>query len=136
MNTRRDRFGGMDRFFEQFDRMMGDWRDLQFDTPALGTGSGIRTERVDDAIHVLADLPGFEREMIDLRYHDEYLTISATREESDDTFARRREANERIHIPGEIDADNIAATYRNGVLEVTLPLVDSEDDVGTEIHIE
>lgn len=127
----------MDRFFEQFDRMMGDWRDFQLDAPVLGTGSGIRTERVDGAIRVLADLPGFEREMIDLRYHDEYLTISAVREEGDETVSHHREANERIHIPGEIDTNAISATYRNGVLEVTLPLLEADDeDVGTEIHIE
>lgn len=130
MNTRRDPFSGMDRFFEQFSRAMDDWG-----VDATVSGRNVRTERVEDSYRVVVDLPGFDRESIDLTFHDGDLTIDAIMDERDDVTMRRSEVHERVSIPAEIDAETITATYRNGVLEVTLPIVDATHD-GTHIDIE
>lgn len=130
MNTRRDTFGGMDRFFDQFNRAMS---DRMFDTPWMD--QTVRMERVEDTYRVVVDLPGFERESIDLTYHDDELTITATQDEHDDTTMRRSEVHERVTIPAEVDSDAITATYRNGVLEVTLPVIEVEE-TGKHIDIE
>lgn len=125
----------MEQFFDQFARMMNDWQPAG-EFRALRRDHGVRTERVEDGYRVIADLPGFEREAIDLQYHDDVLTIEATQEASDDTRTHRREFHEQITVPSEVDADAITATYRNGVLEVTLPLVEPDAEAGRHIDID
>lgn len=145
MTTRRDPFSNMDRFFEQFARNMGmapwtgrdNWSELDYGQEYQdGYDSGIRMERVEDAYRVLADLPGFDREEIDLRFRDGTLSISAVHEASDETTTRHREARERVTVPGEINVETIEASYRNGVLEVTLPLIDADDEGSIHIDVE
>lgn len=94
----------------------------------------------DDGYVVFADMPGFEKEEIDLRYEDGSLSVEASHETSEesDTVARRhtRHVHERIHVPGEIIEAEISASYRNGVLEVHLPTPESDESDGTRIDID
>lgn len=75
-----------------------------------------------DNTYVRAELPGFKREDIHVELADGYLTLQAARKASaegrDDavTFSRV------VTVPDEaVVADQIAATYEDGVLTVTLP---------------
>lgn len=117
----------MGRFFQPFGRRMDDIQTV---------GNAIRMERVDDAYRVLADLPGFEREQIDLTFDDGILTVTAEIDEQTDTRSQRRSVYERVTIPDDVHHEEITATYRNGVLEVTLPLVDPAVDETLHIDID
>ena len=121
--------------------------------PAFGTtGSGAWTgtgtatgepaatlEHEDDAYVYVMDLPGFEKSDINLGYDDDALTIDAHSdvEEGSDAVRsiRSRRVSRRVPIPTAIAEDEIAATYRNGVLEVRLPIAE-DDDGGHRIEIE
>ena len=70
-----------------------------------------------DNAYVRAELPGVNREAINLEMVDGYLTIAASRQEKDETFAYNRS----VAIPESVQADKVTATYENGVLTVTLP---------------
>lgn len=142
------KFDEMSRMFEQMDRMMNDaWTGR-----TTGDRSGVLEGRTsdgvesmtnlhenDDGLVFVMDLPGFERDEIDLVYHDGHLEISASTEiseESDTSFVRHsRSTNETVAIPGDVDVEAIEAAYRNGVLEVTLPLLEGERDVGHDIDV-
>jgi HSP20 family protein len=125
----------------------------------------------DEEYVFVADLPGFEREDIDLRFADGMLTLVAESETSDERtvgeagrgekigrgeesrpegeetrpegeeiairsqFARSRRVAERVTIPESIVEDEIAASYRNGVLEVHLPLAEPAADDESRIDI-
>ncbi|WP_246045653.1 Hsp20/alpha crystallin family protein [Halorussus ruber] len=118
----------------------------------------------DEEYVFVADLPGFEREDIDLRFSDGMLTLVAESETSDERtvgeaargekigrgeetrpegeeiairsqFARSRRVAERVTIPESIVEDEIAASYRNGVLEVHLPLAEPAADDESRIDI-
>lgn len=103
-------------------------------------GSEIRMERGEDGFVVVADIPGFETEEIDLRFDDGMLTLEATHEVSEEadglSAAHSRQVRESIRVPGDVAVDEISATYHNGVLEIRLPLESAQEDDATRIDIE
>lgn len=96
----------------------------------------------DDEIVVTADLPGFDRDDIEVRVDGGRLVVAAERDTERETDDRRYLRRERRHesvartidLPERARADDATATYRNGVLTVTVPLVVT-DDAGHRIDI-
>lgn len=74
-----------------------------------------------DSTFVRAELPGVNRDDIQVEIVDGYLTINATRKrkegEQEHSFALSRS----IQLPDAVQSDRISAAYENGVLTVTLP---------------
>ena len=60
------------------------------------------------------------------------LVLDASHETSEEgefgAMSRSRQVHESIRVPGEIVADEIEASYRNGVLEVRLPALEPEHE--------
>ena len=85
----------------------------------------------DDEIVVTADLPGFDRDDIEVRVDGGRLVVAAERDterETDDHRYLRRERRHEsvartIDLPEHARAGDADAAYRNGVLTVTIPLV-------------
>jgi HSP20 family protein len=88
----------------------------------------------DDEFVLTIELPGFDRDEMSLAWDDGVLNVSAER--VDESRGRRRTYHRRFRFPKGVDEDAIAASYRNGVLEVTLPLADEAAATGTPIPIE
>jgi HSP20 family protein len=80
------------------------------------------------------DMPGFEVGEIDLAWDDGVLNVAA--EHVDESRNRKKTYHRRFRFPKEIEEDEIAASYRNGVLEVTLPVHEADTATGTTIPIE
>lgn len=125
-----------------FDRM-----EAQFEgSTTMGTSStAVDVIEEPDAFLVNAELPGFETEDIDLSYGDGQLYLQGERSElverADDASFLRRERtatiDRTIPIPEQIDAESIEADFEAGVLTVTLPKLDPDDeDGGKPIEIE
>lgn len=74
-----------------------------------------------DNTYVRADLPGVNREDINVEMVNGYLNISASRkakgQDGEESFALTRS----VAIPEDVHADKVGAAYENGVLTVTLP---------------
>lgn len=75
-----------------------------------------------------AELPGVSTSDLELSVGDDWLELSAKREpkvpEGYTTLRRERGAYEferRIHLSKRIDADQVQATLRDGMLTITLP---------------
>ncbi|MEA5386039.1 Hsp20/alpha crystallin family protein [Haloarculaceae archaeon H-GB2-1] len=90
--------------------------------------ANLTLERTDEGYLVMADVPGFEREEIDLRFADGRLFISAAHEEAGEDSFRSRSMEESVMVSDDVLVDEIGATYRNGVLEVELPTAEPVDD--------
>jgi HSP20 family protein len=109
-----DPFGDI---FDEIERMMGD----------MGADGGFATEtHVDvqdlgDRLRLVADLPGVEKEGIDIQCDGETLTIGAVGE--------RREYDERVRLPVRVDEHSASATFNNGVLQVTFEKVEESADI-------
>lgn len=82
-----------------------------------------------DNTYVRAELPGFQRDAINVEVVDGTLTITAARKSPNVAGASTTEAQPEesftltrsITVNDEVQTDKIAAAYENGVLTVTLP---------------
>ena len=89
----------------------------------------------EDGEFVLSiEMPGFERDEIDLSWDDGRLFVSA--EHEDEARSRKRTYHRTFRMPKRIEPDQIEATYRHGVLEVTLPIEQQATQRGQPIEIE
>ena len=98
----------------------------------------------DDEFIVTVDLPGFQRDDVELRVTDHTLRIEAEREESVEEeegqylrHERRHESTKRsVRLPEEVDKEGVQARMKNGVLTITLPKTEVEESRAIEIEAE
>lgn len=98
-----------------------------FDTNNKGMNCDIYEK--DGMYHVEMDVPGFKKNEIKIECHKGTLTISAKKEynkeehEGKKFIRRERRYNtlERSFYLGDIDDENIHASYNDGTLSVTVP---------------
>lgn len=100
---------------------------------ANGTENSYELYEEDDQFVLTIDLPGYEPEEISLRWYDGRLNVSA--EHVDDERGRREQTHRTFRMPKDVLDDDIEASYRNGVLEITLP-IEGEFTAGKQIPIE
>lgn len=80
-----------------------------------------------EAFHVRAEIAGINRDKLDISVAGDVLTLKAERdaEESEGSYHRRERTwdrfNRSLTLPDTVDVDNVAATYKDGILEITLP---------------
>lgn len=85
----------------------------------------------DAAIHVSAELPGVNQDEIDVEIHADTLRVSgekkderAVNDHNFHTVERRFGRFERtITLPTEVDSQHVEATFKDGVLSISLPKV-------------
>ncbi|WP_458208208.1 Hsp20/alpha crystallin family protein [Haladaptatus sp. NG-SE-30] len=123
-------FEEMDRMFDQMRSRMG---GLGESRPFGSRETHMNLSERDGEFVLAADLPGFEKDEIELSFYDGVLTVSANHEVTGDEFARSRKVSERVTLPKTVEKEKITASYRNGVLEVRLPI---EEEAEAENHIE
>jgi len=106
-------------------------------------GLAVDVEDAGDSFVVTADLPGFEKEDIDLTLRDDALAIEAEHEEEaggeEERYVRRerskRSMKRSVSLPESVDEEGVSASFKNGVLTVTLPKAGVAES-GTSIDIE
>ena len=89
----------------------------------------IETFRRDGNLVVRADLPGLTKDNVTIETDDDMLIITGersdeTRDERDDFYRSERTYGRffrAIQLPDGVDAEKIEATFKDGVLEVTVP---------------
>lgn len=124
--------------FEEFDRLFENMYHSMRAMPWAATGeraggfeygSGtVRMDRTEEGVVVVADLPGFERDEIDVRFADSILTIEADNHVEDESSVRSRRVMEQVRVPGEVHVEDVTASYQNGVLEITIPMRGHDED--------
>ena len=82
----------------------------------------------NDNIIAIVELPGMRKEDIEISLHDGMLTISGERrmqaQESEQPERTERYVGKfrrSITLPSRVDANKVSASYRDGILTVTLP---------------
>jgi HSP20 family protein len=139
MSDRRNPFEELERMVERMNRQLES--AVGSNVPAATTTS---VDVVDegDAFAVTADLPGFEKDEIDVRLDGNRLTITAESDQEEDTSGenyvrherRHQSVNRSVMLPEDVVEGEVSASYRNGVLTVRLPK--RTGGGGTEIDVE
>lgn len=132
----------MDRMFEQMDRML-DSMWTRVSDRETGISPWSRTDAAfdlhenedGDGFVLVVDLPGFEKDDIEIRATETHILVDASHESEDESSYQHRNVSERFTIPADVDLDEISASYHNGVLELALP-VSGEIETGHRIDIE
>ena len=102
--------------FDQF------WNELPGRT-AAGRSPSFQVTTTDDGWRVDVPLPGIDPQNVNLEAAGHTITIRAEEPASSDGDALRYEQS--FTIPQFLDVERIAASYRHGMLRLTLPLKDS-----------
>lgn len=86
--------------------------------------------REEDGRYLLtADVPGVSRENIEITLEDGVLTVKGERRAEQEPASEGYRRRERVHgafmrqftLPDTVDAENISATVRDGVLGIEIP---------------
>jgi len=128
----------MDNIFEGFkrdmERLFGDPWSLEERAPRLRpyhTASMMPVDFKDEGKNymVSADMPGVDRENVQLSIDDDVLTVKIDcgeeKEEEKENYLMkeryRMSCQRSLRLPGEVLADKVDAKMENGVLNITLP---------------
>ena len=119
----------MEGFPEPFGMKRHMWPEAESDFDQ--TGLNIDLVDRDHDLLIRAELPGIDKDDIEITVAGEYLTIEAKRESSEEekkkTFYRSELSYGRmvrtIYLPAEINAEKVKAELKNGILEIKLPKI-------------
>ncbi|ESP87619.1 Hsp20/alpha crystallin family protein [Candidatus Halobonum tyrrellensis] len=121
-DERDDPFGDI---FDEIERMMNEMTGA-----GAGGDTGFASEthvsvfEGDGSVRVVADLPGIEKEGVDLKCDGTTLTVSAA--------GGGRQYDERVRLPVHVDEHSANATFNNGVLEVTFDRAEPSAGIDVE----
>jgi HSP20 family protein len=129
-------FEFMRRFGEEMDKLFGDFdfgRGWLPPALARGAGAGLWTPQIemfeqDGELIVRADLPGLTRDDVNVEIDNDGITIEGERrseqeENREGVYRSERSYGKfyrRLPLPDGVNADNANATFRDGVLEITM----------------
>lgn len=125
------------------------WDDF-FNDPFFSKKPEIKNMKTDiiekeDSYELDVDLPGFEKGDLKISVEDGYLTISAKKEESneekkDGNFIRRErytgECSRSFFIGDDYEAEDIKATFKNGILALNIPKKEDKKEIPEKKYIE
>jgi HSP20 family protein len=148
MSAQENPFEDLKRMFERMSRQFDDASHLwESGSPIDQWASEYETMAIDLVEHdgeyvATIDLPGFERDDVDIRVTDHTLIVEAERdssvEEEEERYLRRERHHESMHrsisLPNEVEKDEVKARMKNGVLIVTLPKLEFEEARTIEIE--
>lgn len=113
-------------FFRELERMMdeitGGSFDMRFEGNAgFGSDAHFSVYEDDQQLRIVGDLPGVGKDDIDIKCDGRTLTVGAATD--------HREYEERISLPVRADEHSARATFKNGVLEITLERADGSANI-------
>jgi len=124
--NQRPSFTTFDKFVDDFfNRSIGQF----VGSDSLMSQPSVNVKETDNDFTVELAAPGLQKSDFNINIEDDFLTISAERNQEDEVKEEkftRREFNytafrRQFRLPETVKAEAIEATYENGVLNITLP---------------
>lgn len=109
-------------------------QDKEAPTGMLASAPAINTFVKDGTFHLQAELPGVDTDKLDVRLDGNDLVLRGERsmrqkvEEVDFLIheARHTGFERRLSLPDGVDSEKIHASYKDGLLEITMPIAKQE----------
>ncbi|MFN3966102.1 MAG: Hsp20/alpha crystallin family protein [Endomicrobiia bacterium] len=146
--TRWDPFKELEEIRDAFDKFFGRSLALKRSEPSIfdSTPWVPSIDMVDkkDSIVVKAEIPGADKKNIKVNLQDGVLTIKGEIKKEEEEKKENYYCSERyygsflrsIDLPVEVEKDKVKASYKDGVLTITLPKSKQAETKETEIPIE
>ena len=129
-------------FDDLFERRMSPFRGAarsgRADVPAIDV------YEQDKELVAKVELPGLEKDDIDVTLTDQTLTIKAEKKKEEEIKDENYHRVERVHgllrrsidLPAGVDVEQVKASFKNGVLEIRMPRSQSEASSVNRIPVE
>lgn len=150
--VRHDAGSTLEQFHREIDRMFaGFFSDLGLGLPGplaeLAEAGGwprVNVSESDKDVVVTAELPGMEQKDVAVEVDDQALTLRGETYDERETKERRWTRVERrggsfqrvIALPTTVQTDQVKATFKHGLLTVTLPKREPEQSRRKQVRIE
>jgi HSP20 family protein len=122
-------FDRLAKMREEFDRVFNTSFEPLFGSSFSRWNPALDLYQDKDQFTVVAELPGMKKEEIDISLRDGVLTISGERKREGSNDKDQGYVTERffgkfqrsVTLPVAVDANKVKATYKDGILQITLP---------------
>ena len=126
----------IDRLFEEPFSFLGETQPFM-----SGWSPALDVFEDKDNLVVKAELPGMRKDEIEISLHDNVLSLSGERKEEQKYDQGEIHRSERflgkfqrsLSLPTPVDADKVQASYKDGILTVTLPKTEAAKPKQIEI---
>ena len=122
-------FSEVRRLEQELDDLLGggtSWSSSLRSLPP-GTFPAINAGSTDDRVSVYVFAPGIDPKSLDIQMQQNLLSIAGKREEAPESGATyyrqerfRGDFRRVLTLPDDVDPDKVAATYRDGIVEITV----------------
>lgn len=137
----RHRFGLMNSGFDRFFEDLFDGGSLP--STEYGWSPRVDVNENDNNYVVSFDLPGMEKDQIDVKFEDGVLTVSGERklEKKEDNdkgcYVERYHGkfSRSVTLPKDVNPSDIHAGYKNGVLNITVPKAEEMKPKQIEVKV-
>jgi HSP20 family protein len=138
--VRWDPFRDLVAMSQRLNRLPDDPYNLGAGDP-LGWAPPVDIFEKQDQLIIRAEVPGVQRSDLDVRIENGVLTLHGERKQETDVAEGNAHVTERSYgsftrsfsLPTTVDAGRIAASYKDGVLEVTVPKAETAKSKKVEI---
>jgi len=139
-------WGDLDRMFDDFlgRRLRSFWPERWWPTPMEITTPVVDLYEEKDDIVVKAELPGMEKDNIEVNLSDNRLTIKGEKKKEEEVKKEGYYRSERsygsfirtLELPSEVQTDKVKAAFKNGVLEIRLPKTEEAKKKETKVKVD
>ena len=145
-------FFDRDTFLTPFDKMFDSMVESQFPDIVKSVGvkpyqgsayPKVNVYEYDDKVGIVAEIPGLDKKQLNVEVEEGILTISGDKHntfEDDGAKVLRRELKQSsfkrsFELGEQLDGDNINASFKDGVLIVSIPKIEPETPKKTFVKI-
>jgi HSP20 family protein len=124
-------FGGVSELQNEINRLFSNWDDPESSGATAGWVPTVDIQEFDNRFQLYIDLSGVEPSDVNVTLDNGVLTITGERSlpsapKTDSEVTHRSERghghfHRRLILPDTVDSENVKATGRNGVLEISIP---------------
>ncbi len=136
--------GDLARWGETLDRFFGEVAptDDQFLT-GRGWAPAVDIYEEENAIVIKAEVPGLTKDEVTVEVHEGALSVKGEKKEEKEEKTKHFHRAERrygafqrsFQLPDTVDHEAIKASFRNGVLEITLPKIEKKVPEARKIEV-
>lgn len=122
---------GMGQLQEDINRLFSSWDNNESSSALADWVPSVDINEYDNSFQLFVDVPGVDPKDVEITLDSGVLTISGERNvikhaDNENMIQRRSERARgrfyrRFILPDTVDADNVKASDRNGVLEISIP---------------